>query len=194
MTAREDALRETLRILARGYASRCPPKWVYDGPPDFVLQHGEVFDPIPLPNEFEYGPEKACFGNSLMLAEFLGLTYVEGYAFGPADFPIHHAWNVDDEGRLIDVTWSAISEETGERMPMPGAAYLGVRFSIGRADDATWNGDASVLDDWKRGWPILCEPWTGEDFEREWEPSEALAILRAKDRRAARELIARERL
>lgn len=190
--SRDAVLRETLSILARGYAGRCPPEWAYNGPPDFVLQHGEIFDPIPLPDGYEYWPEKACFGNALMLAELSDLTYVEGYALGPADFPIHHAWAVDADGRLIDVTWRALREDTEQRVPMPGGAYLGIRFAIGRADDAIWNGDATVLDDWKRGWPILCDPWKGEDWNREWEPSEALGIVRAQDRAAALALVHRE--
>ena len=150
--------------------------FAYNGPEDFVLQHGEWFEPIPLPAEFEYGPPKTCFGTSIALAAMKGLTYVEGFAYwSGAGFPIPHAWNTDESGRLIDATWRAVHEATGVRLPMQGAAYLGLRFSLGRADDATWNGDGSILDDWQRRWPIFEQPWEGEDFEHEWpNPSPVL--------------------
>lgn len=171
-----DALRDPWR--RRGMRSR---GLVYDGPADFVLRHGESFESIALPDEYEYGLPKLCFGNAIALALLRGLGYVEGYAMGPFGLPIHHAWNVDEEGRLIDVTWSAIHDEEGRR-PIPDSAYLGVRFSLGRADEATWHGDATVLDDYRRDWPILREPWTGEDFDRVWpDPSPPLrALLRAR--------------
>lgn len=151
---------------------------IYRGPADFILQHGEEFEPQALPEEYEYGAPKLCFANALILAATSGLVYVQGYAFGPFGLPIPHAWNVDAEGGLVDTTWQSEETDSGLRVPMPGSAYLGVRFSVGRADDALWNGDADVVDDWQRRWPLLREPWTGEDFEREWEPTEALRTIR----------------
>jgi hypothetical protein len=152
----------TADLASKGFA--------YTSAEDFVLQHGEWFEPIPLPSEYEYGPPKSCFGTAIALSTMHGLTYVEGYGYyGGAGFPIPHAWNTDAEGRLIDATWGAFETETpSNRVPMPDAAYLGIRFSVGRADDATWNGDGSVLDDWKRRWPIFKHRWEGEDFDREW--------------------------
>jgi hypothetical protein len=44
------------------------------------------------------------------------VTYVEGYA--QAILPVHHAWNVDAQGRVMEVTW----EE-------PGVAYFGIEFN-----------------------------------------------------------------
>lgn len=173
---RLDALREGLGSLV--WPARMLDTYTYRGPADFVLQHGEAFEPIALPDEYEYGAPKLCFGNAIALAMLRGLTYVEGYAIGPHGIAIHHAWNTDDEGRLIDVTWSALWDD-GRRWPIPDAAYLGVRFSLGRADDATWHGDATVLDDYKRRWPLLKAPWEGEDWEREWpNPSPPLQRLR----------------
>lgn len=143
----------------------------YRGPTDFVLQHGEWFEPSPY--DGEKGAPRACFGNAIGLAILRGYAYVEGWAIDPglAQLAIHHAWNVTPDGKLADATWLN-----------SGRAYLGVRFSQGRADDATWNGDASVLDDSNRGWPLLRDRWQGEDFERAWEPSEMLAAMLADDR------------
>jgi hypothetical protein len=80
---------------------------------------------------------------------------------------VQHAWAEDPRGRMWELTW-----------PVPGAAYRGVRFHHGRADHATWYGDATVLDDPNRDHPLLREAWTGEDWNREWEPSEVLAEMR----------------
>jgi hypothetical protein len=44
---------------------------------------------------------------------------------------------------------------------------------MGRADDATWYGDGSVLDDYKRRWSLFREPWLGEDFAKVREVSDA---------------------
>lgn len=192
MTSLDDLV-GTLEVLRFNEAQTASLGLAYRGPADFVLRHGESFEPRPLPDEYEYGAPKACYGNAIVLAATRGLGYVEGYARGPFGLAIPHAWNTDDEGRLIDVTWSAIFDD-GVRAAIPDSAYLGVRFSLGRADDATWNGDGSVLDDWKRRWPLLREPWTGENWEREWEPTEALRALLSRDKVAARRLIARERL
>jgi len=58
---------------------------------------------------------------------------------------------LDEQGRAIELTWRA-----------PGLAYLGVPFAVERADDCSWVGDATVLDDWRRGWPLLRDRWRGE--------------------------------
>ena len=41
--------------------------------------------------------------------------------------------------------------------------YQGTPFTVARAYDCSWHGDACVLDDFNRGWPILRERWPGED-------------------------------
>jgi len=51
--------------------------------------------------------------------------------------------------------------------------------SAERADDATWNGDASVLDDFRRDHPLFKQPWPGEDWSRQWPHSERITLLRA---------------
>jgi hypothetical protein len=118
----------------------------YACPEDFVLRHGEVWTPQPLPSAYSPGVPKRCFLNAaLLVAGSEGLRYVEGYAVSDGvGLPIHHAWAVDAEGRVVDPTWSVI-----------GDAYLGVVFDIDRLPGP----GSSMLDDWVNGWPLLQTPF-----------------------------------
>lgn len=139
----------------------------YRGWADFVIQHGEWFQiPSYIPDGVGHGAEKACYGNALWVAYIHGHTYCEGVAYHVFDGPMQHAWNVDQEGRTIDNTWKGL-----------GVGYLGIRFHHGRADDATWRGDATVLNDHNRGWPLLKSPWRGETWGATWEPSPAMNVM-----------------
>lgn len=130
-------------LLARGYA--------YEGMEDFVLRHGEEFEPTPLPEGIERGEPRYCFTTAFEVAAAHGLEYVEGYAYN-GTIPVHHAWNTRGDGRAIDATWDGLFDEP--------AVYLGVRFSLAFVLKTGRNG--SVLDDWQRRWPILQQPWKEE--------------------------------
>jgi hypothetical protein len=155
-----------------------PPGFEYANLFDFLLRHGRHYTPRELPPGTWRGGERMCFGNSIYLGDALGLQYVEGYAMTAFGFPVHHAWNVTPGGDVFDTTWKQV-----------GLAYFGVEFSIGRADDASWNGDASVLDDFMRGHPLFHQEWKGEDYSRVWEPSPALQTFRERDHNRALRLI-----
>lgn len=58
---------------------------------------------------YPQGVRQKCFMNSLNLAlEYPDLVYVEGYAIPDLDIPIpiHHAWCLDPDRRVVDTTWS----------------------------------------------------------------------------------------
>lgn len=150
-----------------------PDVFVYYGYEDFVLKHGKFYESVPRPRGLRLGMPKACFANSIFLGARRNWKYVEGYATpildnGASIFPVHHGWNLDDKGRLVDSTWKRI-----------GSAYFGVEFSIERAFDAAWNGDAAILDDWKRKHPLLCRPWNGETPENAVPTCPQVELLRA---------------
>lgn len=194
-----------LRKEAARWRDEYGPGFAYDGPAGFVLDHGEWFAPRPAPIEYGAGAPKKCFGNSIIVAALHGLQYVEGYAVDPgtARAVIHHAWNADAAGELVDVTWAGTIAVSVHPVVSPtivrgmaGSAYLGVPFSVERADDATWNGDRSVLDDSERGWPLFRERWEGEpEIPEEYEgTAERLQIYRERDEEGLARLEAEARL
>lgn len=75
-------------------------------PSVFMLQMGRAWTPQPLPAWVSPGPKRQCYQNAgNLVIENRGLTYVEGYAQPPGLPPVHHAWCVDAEGRVIDNTF-----------------------------------------------------------------------------------------
>jgi hypothetical protein len=165
---------KALKLTMNGFAQQ----FHYVGMEHFLLEHGRWYDAPAWGGEYPQGAPKQCFGNAMILGVMSNLRYVEGLALpGVVPFPIHHAWNLDEQGALVDNTWLNT-----------GGVYFGVEFSLGRADDAIWNGDSSVLDDYMRGHPLYREPWLGEDYERTWTPSEgrrlAKTLLSTRRRRA----------
>lgn len=145
---------------------------VYRGPADFVLREGRWWPPRPRPAGMIQAAPRACYGNAIGGVFEYGLRYVQGYATSPAspDFVVPHAWNADEAGNVVDLTWNPT-----------GNCYLGVELSVERADDATWNGDAEPIDDYVRGWPLLQTRWPGKDTpDPAWPPSPLLLALKAK--------------
>lgn len=93
------------------------------------------------------------------------------YAYsGAADFLLRHSKEYAPAPLPPGIT-PGVPRHCWERI---GLTYLGVEFSLERADDCSWYGDGSVLDDWKRDWPIFREPWTGEKPIPGYKPSPAL--------------------
>ncbi|PYU31189.1 MAG: hypothetical protein DMG31_12700 [Acidobacteria bacterium] len=78
----------------------------------------------------------------------LSLHLVQKFPVRPvvgSKIPVLHAWNVDAKGSVIDSTWEPV-----------GSIYFGILFPVSIVRRA----NASVLDDWESGWPLLRESWT----------------------------------
>lgn len=76
-------------------------------PSVFTLKMGRAWPAQPLPAWAPLGPKRQCYQNAGTLAiENPGLTYVEGYAQPPGLPPVHHAWCVDADGRVVDNTFT----------------------------------------------------------------------------------------
>lgn len=167
---------------------------MYASPTEFLLAHGQYYPVSERPEWLPLGAPKCCFANAMMLAEWFELQYVEGYA-------LMTLGQDDTDGIALPHAWLATPDSTAYEVttPEPWAAYFGIPFSVERADDATWWGDACVLDDWRRGHPLLKERWEGEKPLQHYTPSIALRTLRAKKARGhqlfgARPLTAQSRL
>jgi len=75
----------------------------------YVAAYGQRFKSQPLPADVERGREKECYKNaSLLVMERSDLTYVEGFGktARTGDLAFLHAWAVDNDGNVIDPTWT----------------------------------------------------------------------------------------
>lgn len=91
-----------------------PDDWYYRGPADLLLREGKWYNDGRA-RKWQYAMPKACFRNAAMFAILHRLPYVEGYATHM--IPVHHAWCLDHDGRVIEVTWKTF-----------GSDYFGVQF------------------------------------------------------------------
>lgn len=90
-------------------------------PSVFMLKMGRAWTPQPLPAGVPAGPKRQCYQNAGTLAvENPDLTYVEGYAQPPGLPPVHHAWCVDAEGRVIDNTFDDPEDAQYYGVPLTG--------------------------------------------------------------------------
>lgn len=91
----------------------------FSGPHDIVMKLGRFFEPADRPSWLKKGKDKLCFMNAAQLADrHRDLTYVEGFAVPSGiGIPMHHAWCVDKDGKVLDNTWAK-----------KGQAYFGVAF------------------------------------------------------------------
>jgi hypothetical protein len=126
----------------------------------FMLQHGTYHEAAPKPSRLKPLMPTRCFSNAqravvaAVSAGRMPLTYVEGYACSgnlAVCLPIHHAWLIDDEGRVVDQTWE--SPET--------SVYFGVAFSaryVMEIADRYSRMYQSLLDDRRDRWRLLNDP------------------------------------
>ena len=138
----------------------------------FVMDHGRYWTPQARPAEFAKGEDRQCFANSqheAVMAKWRKekLWYCEGYALSGeldklgAGFPIHHGWLVDDEGRVIDVTWR-----------QPGTStYFGVPFKTAYVTKMAntykmWN---SLIDHHMSDWALVRGETPLDEAVLNWE-------------------------
>lgn len=86
---------------------------------EILHQYGRRFD-VKTPQPPRRMPMGECYTNAAELCLRGGLHYCEGYAT-PANinWPLPHAWCIDDDGRVVDPTWP------------DGGHYFGTVFSHG---------------------------------------------------------------
>lgn len=152
-----EQVREFIALQDEMIKQHCrKPDVPYQSTFDFLIQHGRLWEPAPLPGDVPLGEPKRCFENvAMFVVERDDLTYVEGYAL-PQDcpIPIPHAWLVDRDGGVVERT-----------LRSPGTVYFGVAFRtsvvIGRMLKTGYA--TSMLDDWRHDWPLLHGELSTED-------------------------------
>jgi hypothetical protein len=169
----EAELRRGLSLLGQRQRHRTPVDYAYRHAADFVRQHGTVARPQLPPGGEIMGVPGFCFANAITSAVKQGWRYVEGYALRL--YPVLHAWCETEQGQAYEVTW-----------PDVGRAYLGVSFPLEQAADACWWGDGSVLQDDRRGHPVLRQPWQGPGTGGPWREVPWLTLMRQGRWREAR--------
>lgn len=85
----------------------------------WMLKHGRAFAPeANLPEGIKRGPAKQCYWNSTRIvlrqrSKTPRFRYCEGYAIPKGLFPMQHGWLIDQEDRVVDVTWTDAEEYFG---------------------------------------------------------------------------------
>lgn len=134
--------------------------WRYATSHGMMQQVGTVYHPQPLPPHVKPMTIKQCFTNSWYQAVINGLTYVEGYGYNDLGMAVHHAWNVDGDGRVLDFTWRWTDD--------PDANHLytghGILIGVPVPDDllhAVWQKReyVGVIADFEHGFPALRLGW-----------------------------------
>jgi hypothetical protein len=135
---------------------------------EFLLEHGQEFQGIPWTKFRGTGYRKMkaqmCFANcwaaSLIIPD---LTYYEGYAHAGL-ITVHHAWCVDEQGRVVDFTWR---KKAQNRLPENEWEYFGVGFN------------SAMLNDWMRLKPTASVLY---DLDYTADPAEFVEPVRAAGR------------
>jgi hypothetical protein len=139
----------------------------YSGPCDFLIQHARFWTVQSYPSNLRPMVPQQCFDNAYRMARKYGWRYVEGYALGI--LPVHHAWVVDHDDRVIDPTWATISRKIRtEAKPFGGigTSYCGVSIPLDVVRDYRIVSDrsmlCSVLACWQKDYAIYREPFRME--------------------------------
>lgn len=115
----------------------------------FVLENGRAWTPAKRPKGMRKRADKMCFRNSLDAAWFsTKYRYVEGYAASAySGIVTEHAWLVDADDNVIDLTWRQpeYSAYYGIHIPTPIAGrYCSVLGVYGVLVN-DWRLDCAIL-------------------------------------------------
>ena len=141
-----DYLKVTSEFIRNNLPEGSPQReWDFINMDDFILRKGTAWMNIDRNHSYGQGEMKECFFNAHRVAMHHGLRYVEGYAAGI--IPVFHAWNLTEEGVVVDTTWD------------DGKAYFGVELPLWYANRIMMERERyGVLDAWEIKWPLI----TGE--------------------------------
>jgi hypothetical protein len=144
------------------------PEYVYQGGSDLILRHGTFFTGREVPEQYQspaFLPNQ-CFGNALAAAQqWPELRYFEGvYSTGASHFT-PHAWCVDAEGLVVELTMPTRELERyhhpdsmGGRLSTPDHwVYAGLEFDPAFVEAYMDEYDLPMFDR-----PTADQKWAGE--------------------------------
>lgn len=165
------------------------PGFIYQGAGDLLLRHGKFYSGRTLPAQYEHlqGAPSGCFGNALAAAKAdPTLRYCEGvYAIGARHYT-PHAWCLDPNGELLELTMPTDPESLGEGrdgelgvkvLPLEHWGYWGAVFhpefaeAVFAAQDGQGLLDRPAEDaldgverfgEWREDWHVLHLPYDPE--------------------------------
>lgn len=115
MTRSQKDLLQFLCLIRDAHCRNSKPKgWFYKGPADLLLREGEWYRTGRV-KKWAHSLPQGCFRNAALFAMEHRLPYVEGYA--TSIIPVHHAWCLDHDGRVLELTWKELGKD-----------YFGVQF------------------------------------------------------------------
>jgi len=148
---------EMMQSFRRDVDPNEPPLAYPGGMSQFLVEHGSFYRPAALREDVKRGVIKQCFDNAYKLALRRRWRYVEGYAISSTlPLPIHHAWAIDENDRVVDNTWRDI-----------GSSYFGVEFPVGYMREVRKRTDL---------WPALDNHKNFDLYRTKYDPS-ALASV-----------------
>jgi hypothetical protein len=146
-------------------------KYYYNGPEDFIMQHGKHYISQTLTKEesnylkkIYYETKrykmKQCFYNAQSLSQFSGdkIKYIEGYLYSGI-IPIEHAWNTLN-GKVLDFTMSHANDGKPILGIIPaGWDYFGVDLPVKMITKywAEHGTSDSMIGNWMEDYPLLKE-------------------------------------
>jgi GNAT superfamily N-acetyltransferase len=145
-----DALNQSASLVSQ--AKDKPEGWKYGSREELILTEGRSWEPQPLPKSAAAwkGEPKRCYKNSADAVFGMNgkkplpdARYVEGFVQLEGVPPIAHAWVVDKDDKVLELT-----------LDEPGAEYRGVEIPNDVLAGTLLRRDG-VLDDWQAGFPFL---------------------------------------
>jgi hypothetical protein len=130
---------------------------------DFHLRNGQFYEPF-RQTAYRQREHGQCFQNAyaMLVENPKELRYCEGFASSGVS-PVYHCWNLDAEGRVVDVTW-AWGDPNEKGNPK---GYFGVCFPTelvrGYIDTAPHYG---MLDDPANKFPLLRARYDPDELLR----------------------------
>jgi hypothetical protein len=113
--------------------------WIFEY---FCVRNGKTFSNAIINSKY-VGYPKYCFANAAFFMKTAKLRYFEGYCMSSKiEFPFHHAWCVDANDQVIEVTLAPIMKD----WDIKDYSYLGVEVSKTDYKKQTSKNNTSVFD------------------------------------------------